>query len=150
MKRTSHSLIIALVASFLLSCSASRNATLSTIGLVPLADYTITNNAVKDTVYRVVRNDADFDALVRATSANAKRPGFDGQMVVALFTEAPSSLQFVQAGFMGKNVQVYLASCNAAQPCSTGKVFLATIPKVGSAKRIQFFINNETKATVEL
>lgn len=150
MKRTSHTLIFVLAASFLVACSASRNATLSTIGLVPLADYTTTNITVKDTAYRVVPNDTDFDALVRATSANAKRPGFDGQMVVALFTEAPSSLQFVQAGFMGKNVQVYLASCNAAQPCSTSKVFLATIPKVGSAKRVQFFINNETKATIDL
>jgi hypothetical protein len=147
------SALILLVGCFLFSCSASRNQTASAIGLVPLSDYAIVNNnTVDDTTYRVTQSEANFISAVKTISANAKKPSFDGQVVIALFTKPSSALQFEKSEFTGNRVHVYLRSCiPSSQPdCSSNRLFMATIPKVGNARRVQFFVNNEAKAIVDL
>jgi hypothetical protein len=137
----------------LLACSASRNQAPSAIGLVPLSNYeTVNDDITEDTTYHVFQNDAGLAAVVRATGTDAKKPSFNGQIAVALFTKAPSLLQFERAGFIGDQIHVYIRSCTpSSQPgCNTNKVFLATLPKVGNARSVQFFVNSEAKAIVDL
>jgi hypothetical protein len=153
MKQTSTaSLLLLFSACLLFACSASRNQMHSAIGLVPLSNYeTVNDDLAEDTAYHVFQNDASFAAVVRATAGDAKKPSFNGQMAVAMLTKLPSLLQFERAEFTGNRIHVYLQSCSTSQPgCSTSKLFLATVPRVGNARSVQFFVNNEPKAPINL
>lgn len=140
-----------LITSLLIACSTTMSSAPTPIGLVPLTSYTKINEPNSDdTAYHVIQNEETFAANFRASSADAKKPGFTGQMVVAMLTPQPSLLQFERAEKVGTRIHVYLRSCTAAPACTSSNFFLATIPKVGNARLVQFFVNNEAKATIEL
>ncbi|MDQ3277361.1 MAG: hypothetical protein M3Q06_03485, partial [Bacteroidota bacterium] len=104
-----------------------------------------------DTVYRVIRSEAVFNEIFRATDASARRPGFSGQTVVAiLLKEAPAiPLQFTKAEVAGYIIHVYAQPCSSNN-CGSSRVVLATIPNVGSARSVRFFVGGESKAVVTL
>ncbi|RYZ28905.1 MAG: hypothetical protein EOO10_08000 [Chitinophagaceae bacterium] len=134
---------------FLFSCSISRNQTPSRIGLVALKNYSLVNpNSVQDTAYMAIQNETDFSS----TFTGAEKLDLYGKTAVAIILKNDASLKFDSADYIGSSVNVYAQTCSAAsQPqCATGKVFLATIPKVGSAKTVHFFINNNKLGSIKL
>jgi hypothetical protein len=136
---------------FLFSCTAQRNSTPSAIGLVPLQDYRYAMNSLPtDTVYSIYKSEETFNSQFAASSAAVRRPGFDGQWVVAIVlpTETATPLRFERAEVVGKTVNVYAQTCTDAA-CRNSPAILATIPKVGSALAVRFFINGEQKKAVE-
>lgn len=131
------------------ACSSTRQAVPSQIGLLPLDGYEFTaGNPVTDTAYRVIRSEADFDASFRA-AASARRPAFHGQTVVAIVLKtAPSTpLHFSRAEKEGRMINVYAQTCTE---CSSSRAVMATIPTVGDARSVRFFINGENKAVLGL
>lgn len=140
--------------SLLVACGSTRNLTPSVIGIVPLTSYSRINSAdISDTTYHVIQNEETFSANFRASSADAKKPGFNGQMVVALLTPQPSLLQFDRADHSGPRINIYLRTCTPASSlpaCNSSNFFLATIPKVGDARSVQFYIDNTSKRIVDL
>lgn len=153
MKKTFLCSFLALAISCLLfACSASRNQAPAAIGIVPLYNYAMMNGTpAKDTTYRVIESEKIFASVFSATSADVKKPSFNGQTVVAVVTQGLASLQFEKATFIDRTVHVYLQGCTPAPQsgCSTNRFFLAAIPKVGNARSVQFFINREAKSTVD-
>lgn len=140
-----------LITSLLIACSTTMSSAPSPIGLVPLTSYTKINEPnSNDTAYHVIQNEETFAANFKASSADAKKPGFTGQMVVAMLTPQPSLLQFEKAETVGTRINVYLRSCTAAATCTSSNFFLATIPKVGNARSVQFFVNNTGRSIVSL
>jgi hypothetical protein len=149
MRRTYLAITIFSFAVFLFSCSVSRNQTPSRIGLVPLKNYSLANNnTLQDTSYMAIQNEATF----ANTFTGPEKLDLYGKTAVAIVLTNPASLQFDSAEYSGSNVNVYAQSCSTATqpPCVTGKVFLATIPKVGGAKTVHFFINNNKRSSVQL
>ena len=135
-----------------ISCSTSRSKVPSRIGITPLQHYSLAdNNNVQDTTYKVFRTDEEFTKTFITFSTGAKKPGFSGQIAVAILSKNPSSLRFQRAEHSGPRINIYAQSCTTAQPnCITGTVFLATVPKVSNAKSVQFFIDSGVKSIVEL
>lgn len=56
----------------------------------------------------------------------------------------------MRAEVAGKTVNVYAQNCqrDADSTCEKSAVVMAAIPKVGSARRIQFFVNNQPREIV--
>lgn len=136
-----------------ISCSATRNQTPSVIGLVPLQGYsTVGNKSVQDTTYMAIQNEIDFANAFSPMTASVKKPDFNGQIVVALLLKSPASMRFQGADFIGSQINIRIQSCKApALPdCNTSSLFLATIPKVGSSKRVQFIIDSTASGNVTL
>ena len=141
--------MVIIFASVILSCSVSRNQTPSRIGLVPMKNYSlVNNNTVQDTTYMAIQNTTVFSN----TFTGPETLDLYGKTAVAIVLKNPASLQFDSADYVGTNVNVYATTCNpATEPnCSTGQVFLATVPKVGNAKTVHFFINNVRRSSVQL
>jgi len=150
MRKTYLQAVAILSFAFLLfSCSSSRNQTPSRIGLVPLKNYSLVNdNPPQDTTYMAIQNETEF----ANTFTGTEKLDLYGKTAVAIVLKNAASLQFDSAGYIGSTVNVYAQTCSAtAQPqCATSKVFLATVPKVGSARTVQFFINNNKRGSVKL
>ena len=145
-------LVLSTVIFLLFACSSSRQASPSRIGLVPLGAYSFQgDDLVMDTVYRIIQNEDLFNAGFSAANASARRPGFDGQMVVAIIMKtAPATpLRFTGADVSGNVVNVYAQPCTG-DDCENSRAVLATIPKVGNARTVQFFVNGERKASLSL
>ena len=136
-----------------LACTVNRHITPSSIGLVRLQGFSpaIQTN-IQDTMFQVYRNDAEFASAFTASSASTKKPDFNGQMAIAVITKAASSIFFDKAEVAGNTVNLYLQSCTPSvqSPCQPGNLFLATIPKVGSAKNIAFYVDSVIKYTFRL
>jgi hypothetical protein len=134
----------------LYSCSTSRQAIPSQIGLLPLDGYRYTySGSEADTLFRVIREETIFNASFQPNNATVRRPAFNGQTVVVLVTKSipTAPLHFSRAEVVGKEINVY------AQPCTTcdrSAVVAATIPNVSSAHNVRLFINGENKASVKL
>ncbi|HEY1021441.1 MAG TPA: hypothetical protein VGE06_03980 [Flavisolibacter sp.] len=142
--------IMAVFAFLQYACSSTRQTVPSPIGLLPLDAYEYSGSILAtDTVYRIIRNDADFDAAFQASSASVRRPAFYGQTVVAILLKTTPSvpLQFSRAEKQGKVVNVYAQTCSG---CSSSRVVLATIPNVGDARSVRFFVNGEPRTTLGL
>lgn len=136
----------------LFSCSASRKAVASQIGLLPLDGYSYNySNSEReaDTLFRVIRDEALFNNSFHTSNSTARRPAFSGQTVVAIVMKSTPAipLRFSRAEVVGKEVNVYTQPCTA---CGNSKVLAATIPNVGNAHTIRFFINGENKASLRL
>lgn len=137
---------------FLSACGSLRETAPSRIGLLPLDSYTLAATALPaDTTYRVIRSEEEFRANATPSDAAARQPSFSGQMVVAiLFKNAVASpLRFNKAEVAGGTMNVYASTCTG-QNCGNSQVLLATTPKVGTVKRVQFIVNGENKALVNL
>ena len=134
------------------ACSVVQSKTPNRIGLVPLGQYSLVNkNLAQDTSYMVIQNEAEFGNTF-VTSAGTHKPDLSGKTAVAIVVKNASSLQFDSADYVGTRINVYAKTCSPGSnaTCNSGNVFLATIPKVGSAKSVQFFINNSSRGTVSL
>lgn len=134
-----------------LSCGTVHTTTPSRIGLLPLNDYQLTSAPLQsDTSYQVIRSDEAFRGRFSSTAA-ARVPDFNGQMVVAIVFKNPvtTPLQFEKAEVTGSTINVYAVTCTKAN-CSQGQALLATIPKVGNAATVQFVINGVNKQRVTL
>jgi hypothetical protein len=72
-------------------------------------------------------------------------------MVVAILFKnvVTAPLQFEKAEVAGSIMNVYAVTCTV-QTCGSSQAVLATTPKVGSIKSVQFIINGEKKALVSL
>lgn len=133
-----------------LSCSTLKS-TPSQIGLLPLTGFRyLPENMITDTIYKVYQREEVFSNQFTALEG-AKHPAFDGQWVVAVLlpAAATSSLRFEKAEVVGNTVNVYAQTCTTAN-CNSDQAVLATIPRVSNARRIQFFINGQSKNAVEL
>jgi hypothetical protein len=153
MKRNFAAWPVLISLSILVSCASGRNAAPAQIGISPLEPYRPnTSQSVTDTIYKVVTSQEDFNNSFVAVTGTAKQPAFNGQTVVAVLLKDASSLRFERAEFTGPTINVYVQSCNAAttSDCRSGTLFLAAIPKVGSAKRVQFFVNGSNRRTMSL
>src|SRR5688572_12278800 len=74
------------------SCSSSRTAAPSAIGIMPLTQYTLKSfDQVTDTTWMAFTNQAQFDAVFNSTAPDAKRPDFTAQTVVAMILKTPPS-----------------------------------------------------------
>ena len=143
--------ILCSVGLFLLSCSASRSHSAAPIGLVQLGQYLlVNNNTTQDTLFKATRDQADFTSTF-APKNSAEKLDLYGKIAVAIVVKNPSALYFERAESFGSKLHVYARSCETSQPnCSTGTVFLATIPNVSDAKSVHFFINNYNSGQVQL
>ena len=133
-----------------LSCVSSRNAEPSRIGIVPLHQFKANEASLNaDTLYKVTRNAEEFDASFTSLVGTNTRPDFHAQMAVAMLLKnaTTAGLQFEKAEVEGSTVNIYLRSCagTATENCLKGNALIATIPKVGSAKKVRFFVNNSTR-----
>ncbi len=137
---------------FLFSCGSSRPVLPSQIGLMPLEGYRYRyapGESEPDTLFRVVREEASFNASFEASNATVRRPGFNGQTVIAIVMKSvpATALHFSRAEIVGKEINVY------AQPCATctrSNVVAATIPNVGNAQTVRFFVDGVSRASLEL
>ena len=134
------------------SCASGRNAAPIKIGITHLAQYSLNRDRpVTDTTYKVVTTEGEFNNFFSAPAGSA-RPSFNGQTAIAIMLKEASTLRFGKAEFIGPTINVYAESCNpgTAPDCRQGTLFLATIPKAGNAKRVQFFINGSSRHTISL
>ena len=136
----------------LFSCSASRKAVPSQIGLLPLDGYSYNysgTESVTDTVFRVIQDEAGFNASFQTNYSTVRRPAFNGQTVVAIVMKSmpATPLHFSRAEVVGKAINVYAQPCTT---CNRSNVVAATIPNVGNAQTVRFFINGERKASLKL
>ena len=151
MRKLSFCLLV--VFSLQMACTVSRNSTPSSIGIVPLQGFSARGQiSLQDTVLKVYRNDAEFESAFNASPATTKKPDFYGQMAVAVMTTVSSTMEFVKAETAGNKVNIYLESCTPSTQtsCQSGNLFLAAIPKVGSAKTVVLYIDNKNRRTVNL
>ena len=136
---------------FICSCTTSKNQTANRIGLVAVNGYTLRNQEIsQDTTFILARNESELSNQFTATGT--EKLDMYGKTAVAIALKNPAALQFDGADFSGDRIRVYVKTCEAAtQPnCLPGKIFLATVPKVGSAKSVQFYINNHLSGQVQL
>jgi hypothetical protein len=136
-----------------IACSVTRNQTPSVVGLVPLQGYSaVGNKTVQDTTYMAIQNENDFANAFSSSTAGVKKPDFNSQIVVALLLKSPASMRFQGADYIGSQINIRLQSCNAPTlpDCNTSSLFLATIPKVGNGKRVQFIIDSTARGNVNL
>jgi hypothetical protein len=134
------------------ACTSSRMKNLSSIGIVPLLQYSARNLSLKsDTTYQVIQDTLTFRASFTA-AARARKPNFDGQVVVAILTkQLPSqAFRFTRAEVAGKTINVYAQNCqrDTDSTCEKNSIVLAAIPKVGNARSVHFFVNNEPREVV--
>ena len=151
-KQLSAYIVIFTVVIFFSACGTLRETTPSQIGLLPLDSYNLAATTLSaDTTYRVIRSEEEFRATATPSDAAARQPAFSGQMVVAiLFKNAVTSpLRFDRAELTGSTMNVYASTCTG-QNCGSSQAVLATTPRVGSVKRVQFIINGENKTLVNL
>lgn len=118
---------------------------------MPLEHYVPLHGALTaDTTYKVIQNDAAFhQAFGLAAGETPRNPSFNTQMVVAiLFRDGfGRSLLFERAEFNGPVINIHARSCTGGQGCG---IPVATIPKVGSAKTVRFFIDGNNTGRVDL
>jgi hypothetical protein len=137
---------------FFFSCSSMQTSTPSAIGILPLGQYNYsTVSSPADTLYKVIRTAEEFRASFAQTTAEARQPDFSGQMVIAIIVNeaAGNPLQFEKAETVGTTVNVYARSCEGPD-CNRGQAVLATIPRVGNARNVRFFVNGESRGQVYL
>ena len=131
---------------YLLSCSGTRSRTPSAIGLLPLEGYQPAPTVLTtDTSYRVFRSEEAFNRNFAATAQGTRRPAFEGQAVVAILLKAAPAvpLRFERAEVVGTAIHVFAQACT--QPdCIAGQAVLATIPNVGRAREVQFFVDGRS------
>jgi hypothetical protein len=142
---------VALLLSFF-SCSTVKNTAPTRIGLLPLDNYEYRQERT-DTVYSIVQTDAEFNQKFRSAGGPVRTPAFTGQVVVAiLLKDGSSPLRLEKAEVVGNTVHVYAQTCPKpdCDKMPTPLTCMATIPKVGNAKTVLFFVNGERKSTVEL
>lgn len=140
----------------LAGCTSVKETTPSRIGLVSLHHYNLkTGSNVTDTVYRVIQNEDAFNSVLEGATPEVKRPDFNGQMVVAILLK-PSTEQtpllFEKAETVRSTMNVYAQTCSPGmqEGCTSANAIVATTPKVGSVKRVEFFINGASKRIVNL
>lgn len=103
-----------------------------------------------DTTYTVYQREETFNSQFAASGDAVRRPGFDGQWVVAILLPAVTTpLRFERAEMAGRTVNVYAQTCTGTD-CSNTPSILATVPKAGNARSVRFFINGERKHEVQL
>jgi hypothetical protein len=134
------------------ACTSSRIKNPSAIGIVPLLQYNAQNVLPnKDTTYQVIQDAPTFRASFTASST-ARQPNFDGQMVVVVLTkQLPlQAFRFTRAEVAGKTINVYAQNCqrDTDSSCEKNTVVMAAIPKVGNARSVRFFVNNEPREVV--
>ena len=140
----------------LTACGSVQQATSTRIGVQPLTGFSLRNeNLPADTLYKVFRSDEQFDVHFLAATADVKRPDFRGQTAFAiLFRQAPEKnpLVFEKVEIKGSTMMVYAAACapSTGQQCPGGKTMLGATAKSNQVKKVQFFINGESKTQVEL
>lgn len=145
-------LTVALFAAVIFSCGTVRNTTPSRIGILPLESYQLTSGSLPgDTTYKVIRNEEEFRSGFSSGNAAARRPSFDGQMVVAILFKNPVSqpLQFQGAEVTGGTLTLYAVNCTGIN-CQPSQVVLATTPRVGNVTQARFVVNGEQKAIIRL
>jgi hypothetical protein len=132
------------------ACGSQQTQRPSAIGILPLQGYEAIHAASADTTYQLYRTNQSFADAFRQTSSNARKPDLGGQMVVSVQLKNRTSMQYERAEFIGNRINVFLKTCTAsANPdCVTGYHFLATIPRVGNGRSVQFHINGEGKSIV--
>lgn len=136
----------------LFSCGSTRPLVPSQIGLLPLEGYSYRyapGEGEPDTLFRVIRDEALFNASFVASNAGVRRPAFSGQTVVALVMRSvpATALHFSRAAVVGKQINVYAQPCAA---CTKSNVVAATIPNVGHAQTVRFYIDGESRASLAL
>jgi hypothetical protein len=143
--------LAAICSLFFIACSTGRNSSPSRIGIVPLSQYSLAaGQTVTDTTYKVFTNEADFNATIVSSGMDIRRPDFNGQTAIAILLPFSSAMQFDSAEVVNRSIYVYAWSCTPASSpnCTTGSLFVASVPKVGSATKIQFFINGISRRTI--
>ena len=141
---------------FLTACGAVHKATSTPIGIQPLSNFTLRNeNFPSDTVYKVFRSEEQFDAVFAPASPETKKPSFNGQTAFAiLFKQASGNnpLRFEKVEISGSTMNVYAVTETPAAGTdgSSGKIRLAATAKSDNVKKVQFFINGESRNQVIL
>jgi hypothetical protein len=144
---------ISLFCIFLFSaCSTVTTTGIKRVGLVPLHSYTLKQPPASDTVFKVINSKDVFDAnyALTATATNAIVPDFNGQTVVAIILPALSAVQFDHAEIDGNTMNVYAISCAPGNQNCVTNLALATTPKSGNVKTVQFIINGVSRFYVDL
>jgi len=146
-------IVILLFASVLISCSTAQK-TPSRIGLVPLEFYVSRQAPPADTSYTVYRSEALFNAAFQPGTAS-RRPDFNGQTAVAIVLPATPSamaLRFDRAEIVGNTMHVYAQSCTAGSDagCIATPGILATTPRSGNVKSVNFWVNGISRRIVDL
>jgi hypothetical protein len=152
MKQNFSCFLSCIVVVLLFSCGTVQNQTPSRIGLSPLQNYSpAPGHFTTDTTFSVYKTSADFSGDFSPAAAEARHPDFNGQMVMAIVVRsaAQPALQFDRAEVAGKTINVYAQTCGS-QKCPAGPALLATIPRVGDARAVRFFINGENRREVQL
>lgn len=150
MKRSTIVCLLLLLFVCLYSCVSSRNAEPSRIGVLPLLHYSLSNaQLLNDTTYRVSRTSEEFSADFASSISNSRRPDFSSQMVVAVLLKDANraGLHFDKAEIVGRTINIYMQSCTSPNEptCMTGSLVMATIPKVGNANKVAFFVNGNSR-----
>lgn len=148
-------LAIFVLITLLVACGSIRTSAPSRVGIMPLTSYILKGSVPSgDTVYQVYTDEANFIAAFATTDENARQPDFSGQIVVAIVlkdTTAPSALQLERAEIAGSTMSIYAVSCSSgASGCISGPVVMATTPRSGNVKNVQFVVNNNSRYTVTL
>ncbi|MBO9659158.1 MAG: hypothetical protein J7527_10075 [Chitinophagaceae bacterium] len=150
-------LMIAVVAG---GCSASKNTTPSTIGLVRLDNYFIGLNNSLDTGYnyKVITDKATFEKDFKesaSSGAAVRKPDFGGQTVVAVIHNGPPNqrkeIVMDGAGYNGSQMYVYYhirETLSSAVTTYLPGLGLATVPKVQQVKKVNFYQDSVLVKTV--
>jgi|GEM_PF-2823244 hypothetical protein len=149
-----HRILIGIFASLLFACSSSKN-TPSQIGLRDLDGYELRNPpAPKNNLEcRVVSSQQAFEYLAQATSQATRQPQFTGQAVLVVISDPADKgnwPQFESANVAGSTMNVYFKMTATDHPAEKIPFALATVPRVGSVKRIQFYKEKKLVQIVDI
>ena len=134
---------------FIISCGSQRTQQPSAIAIMPLLGYEAMKGPSADTTYQLYRTEEIFAGDFRSTSNGTRKPDM-GQMIVSVQLKNSTSMHYERAEYIGSRINVFLKTCAASMEsnCRTGSSFLATIPRVGNARSVQFHINGEARSIV--
>lgn len=150
----------ALIILILCGCTGNKNITASKIGLVRLNSY-FTKNTVElpdEVNFRVFTKATDFDStfgVAQTMDTNVVRPDFNGQIVVAVLnhsTNRETKVQIESAEVIGQDINVYYSVVDTGKVLgfTTSPNAVAAIPKVASAKQVNFYTAGTKVKTLAL
>jgi hypothetical protein len=153
-------LTVMIAAAVICGCSTAKQSTASAIGLVTLDNYYININNSFDTGYnyRVITDQATFEKNFKVSAspgAAVGKPDFNGQTAVAVIHNGPPNqrkeIVVDGASYKGSQVNVYYhIKETLTSPVTTylPGLGLATIPKVQSAQKVNFYQDSVLVKTV--
>jgi hypothetical protein len=149
---------IAILMTSIIACTSTKKTTPSAIGVVPLHNYVLNENTSfsDDTNFLFFGSANIFHntfSMTKTSIRNAIVPDFAAQSVVAIImkpTEKVVSVEINKATTSGKDLNIYYTTADTTswQTYKQTPMTVATVPKSGSVRKVNFFKDNIRQKTI--